>query len=244
MVDGFVRRGITANAVMMLTLFAGALLSAGCGTGMARVKTVTPGTTDLGIAVGFVREDESPAAGSGMDSRLEKKADEIVVGYDRHHSTDPFRNLQEYYRGAVRFDLSSIVNEPSKVIDQATLSYGIRKSYVRNVEGESEQFPNRISCALSLLLATEDWRKKITGQGYAVEYFEGDFFLRLPEAPNAGTGFKIDLTKVVRTWVAKPDENFGLVFRGITEEVTGPQNSACATRYGNFALEVRYTVFP
>lgn len=241
-----------SRPIVGLALLLSALSSLGCpGPGMPKVKTVVPIVEtsqgvrrDLGISVVFVREDDSPAAGTGMDSRLATKINEIVVGYDRYHSTDPDRNLQEYYRGAVLFDLSDIVKEPSKVVDKATLSYRIHRSYVRDVSGESEPFPDRISCAQSLLLASEDWRQKITGEGYAVEPFAGDFFLRLPETPTVAPNFRIDLTKTVREWVAKPHENFGVIFTGRTEEATEPQNSACATRYGDFALEVRYTVFP
>jgi hypothetical protein len=255
MVDGFVRRGIAnaANAVMMLTLFAGALLSAGCVPGMARVKTIVPIVQapplqrDVGIYVMLDREgDDTFGAGSAADARVERKQSEIVVGYDRYYSADPFRAFQEFYRGAVRFELSDISALQSKAIDKATLSYQLMKSYVRDVNGTPEPLPGRISCATKLLMADHDWRELVheTGQDLSYRRFFGELLQALPKEPSGPAVFKIDVTKTVRKWIVGTEPNYGFVFAGDVEKVIPRQNDACATRYGNFALEVRYTVFP
>lgn len=53
----------------------------------------------------------------------------------------------------------------------------------------------------------------------------------------------MDVTDAVRNWLVYPDQNFGFILKGSNEKVTTASNNACATRYGDFTLEVHYTVF-
>lgn len=232
-------RGLLLPGFVLL----GSLIAAGCGSGVPQVTTPPLGPAKLGISEVLVFDDDT-TGGLGGDVRLARKADEIVAGFERFHSPDPQRDIQHFYRGAVWFDLSKISAIKSKVVDNATLSYQLRQSYVKDASGAPEQFPNLVSCAVELLLATSDWTPLISPEGYATSHLPGDFLQSLPSGiPGGGSVFRIDATKWVRDWVAKPHENFGLIFKGRDEASSPGRNDVCGTRYGDFSLEVRYTVF-
>jgi len=192
-------------------------------------------------------EDSNWKGGLGGNARIYRKSDEVVAGFERSYQTDSPRNVQNFYRGAVLFNLDAI-NEPAgkgRVIDKAILHFNIQQSYVSSVDGTKDHFPNRIYCATELWLAGADWSKLITSEGYAVTPLPTDALIApLPDMPDGPGGISVDITAAARNWLVFPTDNFGVVLKGKDESVTKDQNnSACATRYGNFTLEVQYTVF-
>ena len=217
------------------------LIGTGCKPGTARSSTFAPAKT--GISNTWFIADKT-TGGTGGDARLEAKPGEVVAGFERFYASDPTRIHQNFYRGAVRFDLAEIGKLKSKVIDKATLTYKVSQSYVRTPDGKPIEFPNLTSCATELLVANEDWTKMIGGEGYATTLFPGDpVITKLASATPPGGTFTVDVTEAARNWLAKPGENFGVVLKGSNEARTGAANDACATRYGEFALQVNFTVF-
>lgn len=62
---------------------------------------------------------------------------------------------------------------------------------------------------------------------------------------NGWTG--VDVTGLVRAWVATPDSNNGFVLRNTVDEIMDPDHEACLSAYSNFRLEVTYLwrgIFP
>ena len=230
---------IAGTLLLLLT----SLTLTGCD-GDARVDSFTP------VAHGIsddtqVPRDTNPKGGLGGNARLEMRPDEIVAGFERSSNASS-GNIQHFYRGAVKFNLESIRQISSKVIDKATLHFNIRQSYVSSADGTMAQFPNITSCASEIWLANGDWSKLITSEGYAVTPLPTD--IRINSLPNAldgrTPGISVDVTEAVRNWLVYPDNNFGIILKGGDETVTtGNNNSSCATRYGDFTLEVHYTVF-
>lgn len=217
------------------------LISTGCKPGTARSSTFAPAKT--GISNTWYISDKT-TGGTGGDARLEAKPGEVVAGFERFYTSNPTRIHQHFYRGAVRFDLAEIGKLKSKVVDKATMTYKVHQSYVRTPDGKPVEFPNLTSCATELLVANEDWTKMIGSEGYATTLFPGEpVITKLATATPPGTTFTVDVTEAARNWVAKPDENFGVVLKGSNEVRTGAQNDACATRYGDFVLQVNFTVF-
>lgn len=217
------------------------LIGTGCKPGTPRSSTFAPAKT--GISNTWFIADKT-TGGTGGDARLETKPGEVVVGFERFYASDPTRIHQHFYRGAVRFDLAEIAKLKSKAVDKATLTYKVRQSYVRTPDGKPTEFPNLTSCATELLVANEDWTKMIGAEGYATTLFPGDpVITKLASATPPGATFTVDVTDAARNWVAKPAENFGVVLKGSNEARTGAQNDACATRYGDFALQVNFTVY-
>lgn len=232
----------TAGIFAMLLL---AATQASCDKGIPTTATFHP--VALGVSdVCQVPADSNPNGGLGGDARLQMKPDEVVAGFERFYQSDPLRNIQHFYRGGVRFNLDTIRQLPSKVIDKAILHFNIRQSYVSSADGTKALFPNRISCAAELSTAGADWSKLITSEGYAVTPLPTDTLIaRLPNVSDESMGgMSVDVTDAARNWLVYPNENFGVVLQGADENVTrGRNNSACATRYGDFTLEVHYTVF-
>lgn len=231
----------TAGILTMLLFSAGLT---GCGKGTPAVGTFHPvalGTSDVQDA----RADSNWKGGLGGNARLQMQPDEVVAGFERVYQANPAMNLQDFYRGAVRFNLDTIAKLPSKVIDKAILHFNIHQSYVSSADGTEAQFPNRTSCAGALFVAGGDWAKLITPEGYAVTPLPTDTLIaRLPNVPDQSLGgMSVDVTDAARNWLVYPGENFGVVLQGTDENVTMGQNNACATRYGDFTLEVHYTVF-
>lgn len=228
---------------------AGALLSVlitltltGC-KGDAKVDTFTPVAHGISDDT-HVMDDLNPKGGLGGNARIEMQPDEIVAGFERTYDASS-GNIQHFYRGAVKFNLDSIGKIPGKVIDKATLHFNIRQSYVSSADGTKPQFPNIISCASELGLASGDWSRLITSEGYATTPLPTDTLVKpLPGTLDGRTpGITVDVTDAVRNWLVYPDQNFGFILKGSDEKVTMASNSACATRYGDFTLEVHYTVF-
>ncbi|MDR3390734.1 MAG: hypothetical protein P4L77_03280 [Sulfuriferula sp.] len=215
----------------------------GC-QGDARVDNFTP--TAHGISDDtHVAGNTNPKSGLGGKARLEMQPDEIVAGFERSADANS-GNIQHFYRGAVKFNLDAIRQIPSKVIDKAILHFNIRQSYVSAADGSQPQFPNITSCAGTLWNASADWAKLITSEGYATTPLPKDALIRtLPDSLDGRTtGISADVTEAVRYWLIYPSDNFGFILQGRDETVTAANNSACATRYGDFTLEVHYTVFP
>lgn len=217
------------------------MLLAGCGTGTPRLQTFKP--AQLGISdVANIHDDTR--GGTGGDALLEHKPDEVVAGFERFYQPDPTRNIQHFYRGAARFDLSPISTLKSKVVDKATLTFKLSQSYVRDLAGAAPDFVNLTSCASEIGIASENWTPLITSEGYALTPLPVEPIIGpLPAATPPGMVFRVDVTNAARDWVVKPDENFGVVLKGSDEGATGARNNACATRYRDFALEVNFTVF-
>jgi hypothetical protein len=214
----------------------------GCGRGSAKVLTLKP--VQFGLSDVATIHDNT-RGGTGGDAALNRQFDEVVAGYERFYNPDPVRNIQHAYRGIARFDLRSISVMKSKVVDKAVLSYKIRQSYIRDLSGASPDFPNVTSCAKELYTITEDWSKSVTSEGYAETLFPVDTKIAtLPATAVGGSMFQIDVTKAAQRWVVKPEENFGLVFKGSDETTTGgAKNDACATRLGDLSLNVHVTVY-
>jgi hypothetical protein len=218
------------------------LTLAGCQSD-ARVDNFTP--TAHGISDDtHVAGNTNPNSGLGGKARLAMQPDEIVAGFERSADANS-GNIQHFYRGAVKFNLDAIRLIPSKVVDKAILHFNIRQSYVSAADGSQPQFPNITSCAGELWNASADWSKLITHEGYATTPLPTDALIKaLPDSLDGHTtGISVDVTQAVRNWLFYPNDNFGFILKGRDETVT-TGNSTCATRYGDFTLEVHYTVFP
>ena len=190
--------------------------------------------------------DDRTRGGTGGETLIARKDDEILAGFERFYRVELLstRNHEHFYRGAMYFDLVPIAALKSKVIDKALLSFKIRSSTVQERDGKPVDFPTTVSCAAGLYTAGEDWMKS-TSHGEVIEraLATDRLITKLDVSPPGGTTFNIDVTKEVRQWVVTPGENLGVVLQGRDEEVTPARNDACATRYGELALEVHYTVF-
>lgn len=220
-----------------------AVLLAGCGTGAIRESTLRPsdfGSTDVPKIWAW---DGKSGTGATIGSGVEPG--EIFAGYEFHYENANV--IQHVFRGGVRFDLGEIVALPSKSVEKAILSFKLTQSVVRDREGKSPEFVNLVSCASQLLQGNDDWTKLtgkvVAGATESTALIGGDLFAALPDTTPPGARFEFDVTPVVQRWVAKPEENFGWVLRGRKESFSGASNEACATRYREFSLDVRYRVF-
>lgn len=213
----------------------------GCGKGTAKSVTLNPSL--LGVSDVAVVKGDTGTAGTGGVAVADRKPDEIVVGFERSYYEDPVRNIQHFYRGGIRFDLSSLSALKSKVINKATLNFKIFQSYVRSPDGTPEPFPNIISCATELYSGTDEWIKLVGTEG-------GTFKAALPVNAliskldrTAPGGFHIDVTEAARQWIVSDDQNVGVVLKGGDETETPARNDACTTRYNGITLDVQYTVY-
>lgn len=216
---------------------------AGCGTGALRESTLRPadfGSTDMPKIWAW---DGKGGTGASIGTGVEPG--EVFAGYEFHY--ERANVIQHVFRGGVRFDLGGIAALPGKSVERATLSFRLAQSVVRDREGRSPEFVNLVSCASQLLLGNDDWTaltgKVVAGATESASPIGGDPFVALPEATPPGARFAFDVTPLVQRWVAKPEENFGWVLRGRKEGFEGASNEACATRYRDFTLDVRYRVF-
>lgn len=220
----------------------------GCGTGAIRESTFRPadfGSTDMPKIWAW-----DGTGGTGAEIGTGVEPGEVFAGYEFHYSRVSERQaniFQHIFRGGVRFDLGEIVALPSKSVEKATLRFRLAQSVVRDREGKSPEFVNLVSCASQLLLGNDDWTKLtgkvIAGATASATLIGGDPFAELSEATPPGALFAFDVTPLVQRWVAKPDENFGWVLRGRKEGFEGANNEACATRYRDFTLDVKFRVF-
>ena len=154
----FPRLSLSRIAVLFLPILITMTLT-GC-KGEAKTANFTPLTHGISDDT-HVMDDANPRGGLGGNARIEMRPDEIVAGFERSYDAGS-GNIQHFYRGAVKFDLDSIRKLSSKVIDKAILHFNIRQSYVSSADGTKPQFPNIISCASELWLASGDWSKLIT----------------------------------------------------------------------------------
>lgn len=191
--------------------------------------------------------DDSTTGGTGADAAIARQAQEIIVGHE--HFLQPRRRHQHYFRGAAHFDLSRITAIPSKVVTRAVLQYRLRGSSVRDAAGTPESFPLLTSCASELLVADSDWR---TGPAEPDGVIISDKSpisgeplqpLSTVPPPGGGTLYTADITPIAQRWVARPEENFGIVLRGAREPPQPADNSRCTSAYGDFVLKVDFTVF-
>ncbi len=220
-----------------------AVFLAGCGTGVVRTSTLSP--SDIGSTDMPKKWAWDGKGGTGATVGDGTEPGDIFAGYEFYY--DRTNNIQHIFRGAIRFNLAEIAALPSKSVEKATLNFRLGQSVVRDRDGKSPEFVNLVSCASQLLLGNNDWTKLTGGtMGGATESTEligGDPLVALPEATPPGARFTFDVTPQVQRWLAKPDENFGWVLRGRKEAFSGASNEACATRYRDFTLDVRYRVF-
>jgi hypothetical protein len=217
-----------------------ALCTIGCGRGTARSVTLNPsllGVSDLVIA------KDSTRAGEGGVGIAERKPDEIVVGFERSSQADPARDIQHFYRGGIRFDLSALSSLKSKVINKATLNFKVIQSYVRSADGTPAPFPNTVSCATELYSGTDEWITLVGTDGYTFKAALPVNALIHTLDRTALGGFHIDVTDAARQWIVSVDQNTGVVLKGGDERDTPGRNDACATRYNGITLDVQYTVF-
>jgi len=174
-----------------------------------------------------------PSVGSG----------EILVGHSRWYDSGTvcWERLDQYYRGAIWFDVSKIKGQ----IVEARLQY-------RWASGEYSPDPEtatnqKLSCATRLLLGAEDWRGKDYGDKPVTipgeDYIALDGNLQMYYDGNTKTKeaypFEVDVTSAVKQWKSgKP--NYGFIFAGNDEWLFVEGNDWCYSRYTDFSLKVTY----
>ena len=220
------------------------ILVAGCGGRILQSEQFA--ADKLGFSYVSLISD-STTGGTGADVVFERKPGEIIVGHE--HLSEQRRAHQHYFRGAAHFDLSRLSAIPSKVITKAVLEYRLQASAVRDNGGTAEPFPLLISCASELLVGDKDWRTGPAGTDGVVindkTAFEGEPVRTLATTPLAGGGtlYSVDMTDLAQRWVARPEDNLGVLLRGEREAPQPRDNSRCTSRYSDLKLRVDYTVF-
>lgn len=164
------------------------------------------------------------------DMPINKIPGAVAAGY-LHYSGECI-TLNEYLRGAVWFDLSSV---PVPIM-YATLKY-------KFVDGQDTSTgwadgSSKISCAAYLMLGTEDWRgdpygdkpKSIPAEDYASIGYGGQV--------EPGHPFWVDVTTPVSEWLSGQRPNYGFVVRGYDEILNWSETSKCLSAYDDFELKI------
>ena len=152
---------------------------------------------------------------------------ELVVGFEQQQSSSCDFHGNYVYRGAVKFDLSSLAG---KTVKKATLTFHIR--------GSHQPLPVAIplNCAAGVFMGTTDW----TVGPYPVswEVPVGDLV-----GPVAQIGWNVnplDVTSRVISWVHGDVPNEGFTMKGKMENLNATGVDICSTYYNQFKLTITY----
>jgi len=224
------------TALVSSTLVLVSMVILACG-GSSLSLSSTPQTITLAPASTGQTESHYTWTSSGCtDSTLDgptkfaPQSGEIGVGYEvvteNSFFCDLGRAFAYFFRPAFAFDLSSLLppKTPSIVIQSATLKYRMHRSDVGVQAGQSfaTTAPASHSCATGLLTPTID-PKTYTGTGL----LPGDSIADLTQEDTQNDQqLQVDVTPTVEKWIAAPDQNFGLEFRGELELQGTDQHTA------------------
>jgi hypothetical protein len=150
-------------------------------------------------------------------------------------------HLNQVYRSVAIYDMKKITGP----VWRAALKYQLGATfYGENEQGRDPnslikpiQYPTNLSCAVELMLPTQDWdpRKDVnTGD----DLVPAEDYISLPEN---GTAFQADVTSAVSHW-HNYGGNYGFEFRGAKEDTGADEDSDCRTQFSLPVLEV--TFFP
>lgn len=199
------------------------------------------GPAQYGSSSRLIFKDDRPATRSAAEKVLYNQSTEsVLVGWE-HFDENRQRIYNHIYRGAVKFNLNLLRNRPDRIVNRAILNYTIQAgAEVPTKDGQV------LSCATKLYLATSNWQGMPTGSpSDTPDTIHGELFKSdLPMLP-IGSQVSIDVTDLVKDWLADKKENYGFVF-GATEEKEGliPDNNQCWTILGDFTLKVHYLKRP
>jgi hypothetical protein len=221
----------TTTTVVLLGLM---VLAAGCKTKPIKTTTLNPDQFET-----LVRSHTDTADWAcwpwacfanywyeGCDAGFDP-ANSVAVGFQHKydHGTEPcncWKRMDCFYRGAVKFNLSSLAG--------------------KNVVGARLAWTERGACATRLYVATSSWGNwsGMTGQQMNDPWPAG----------SSGAG-DVEVGGTVRDWVDGNQSNFGFVFLGPDEAELhgqaqgtigeGSPGPSCPTPVRGFSLEVRFT---
>ena len=173
--------------------------------------------------------------GDGADTLLKQHSESVIIGFE--HFSDGERTHNHIYRGAVKFNLGLLNEPPPKTITKAILNYTVETGSTKSDGGFIT------SCATKLLFANSDWHGipevdiEKADDTISGTIIPGD----LPTAV-IGTKVSVDVTAIVKDWVAGKVPNNGFVFAGDKEDKgIISDNEKCWTILGGFSLKVDYT---
>jgi hypothetical protein len=155
-------------------------------------------------------------------------ADSTIVGwsdyYDDGTQPCPCWNWNSTYsRGYVRFDLTKLVG-PIDKIEYAALSWKTNR-----LQGGSAK-----ACVKKLYEATGLWQQGATPATLLYDNLD-------TAAVSAGY---VGVVEQAKHWLAKPDENFGLMLEPIRASTVAESNSSCLDALDDLRLVVKYRQKP
>jgi hypothetical protein len=151
----------------------------------------------------------------------------LYVGY--LHDTngkDPQGNgyeaRNEFYRGGLRFDVSALAGH---TIETAVLNLRVYSTHHRGVHSNPDTWDKSSSCAVQVVNAKSDWWQDPHPQPMDI----GDITIPIPA--NAAADFQVDVTPIVRSWMASATANYGLVLMGDDEHTDLYTETICQSQY-------------
>jgi hypothetical protein len=185
------------------------------------VQMAGGGTLGFDVCTYFVQG----GAGSYREDAWAGK--EIVVGYEQQQQSSCDFQGDYVYRGAVKFDLSSLAG---KTVKKAILTFHIR--------GSHQPLPVAIplNCAAGVFIGTTDWTVGPYPESWEVPV--GDSV-----GPVDQIGWNvspIDVTSRVSSWVHGDVPNDGFTMKGKMENLNATGVDICSTYYNQFKLTVTY----
>jgi hypothetical protein len=149
---------------------------------------------------------------------------QLVVGWTEYHSGGFCWEWEtSTYRGAVKFDLSSLAGKKAQ---KAILTFHVDNSHP--LRGSTP-----VSCADGLYLGTMDWINAALSSHIPVGADVGSV-----HAPQGWVA--VDVTSPVNAWLSGKATNNGFVMKGRMENLTQQGNAECTSIYGKFRLDVKY----
>lgn len=139
-------------------------------------------------------------------------------GKDDMGESYDYRN--EFYRAGLHFDVSKLVGHK---VAKAVLSLRIFRTHHRGVHSNPDYYDHVSTCGTVIATGKSQWWT------YSDQIDFGPPTVQV--LPSTTSDLKIDVTEIVRSWVAGPDSNFGLVIMGDNEDLGAYTETICQTQY-------------
>lgn len=238
------------NNFRLAALFLAILGAAGCGPVSRTLKPVqilNSHHTELTLPGCPV--DMTGAA--GQEAEVGKHPGEVVVGFERSHSTPCAvfgdQQVSIVHRGAVRFDLANVPKAAKFTKARLLFKRGVHNAVIGS--GSS----NEGTCLNHLMRASTDWSANfpadtlIPGTPLVDIKFSPletvDVSSDTVSVKNAKV-FSVDVMPALQAWINQGEPNNGFVLVGSSEIFPKDSNQVCFSWYGSFALDLVYDPLP
>jgi hypothetical protein len=188
---------------------------------------------------------------AGQEAEVGKHPGEVVVGFERSHSTPCTlfgdQQVSIVHRGAVRFDLASIPKTAKFTKARLLFKRGVHHAVI------GTESSNDGTCLNHLMRASTDWSANFP----ADTLIPGTPLVDIKFSPletvnvssdsvlvqNAKT-FSVDVTPALQAWINQGEPNNGFVLVGSSEIFPENSNQTCFSWYGSFVLDIVYDPLP